>query len=1245
VKSGHRGQAINRLRGIVIGRVPRLPIATSRTRQAVRAAAAALVVAGVMVALPADADTGSCGDGSNAIACENSKAGNGWQDWDIRGAGDSEIQGYATDISVNVGGTIGFKIDTAASSYSVDIYRIGYYGGKGARKITSPAVTILRQGNQHQGDHPCVLSQATGLYDCGAWALSATWAVPANAVSGVYVAKLTTNLGDSSHITFVVRNDASRSEIVVKTSDATWQAYNTYGGANFYPGGTGPGSDGRAYKLSYNRPFGTRGDNAGRDFFFSAEYPMVQFLEANGYDVSYTTDVDADRNGQLLKNHKVFMSVGHDEYWSGAERANVEAARDAGVSLAFFSGNEVYWKTRWESSVDGSNTSYRTLVCYKETWANAKIDPSAEWTGTWRDPRLTPPANGSRPENALTGTLYLANHDDLALVVPADQGKYRIWRGTTVAQQTSGSMTLAEHTIGYESDEDVDNGYRPAGLIRMSTTVGTTPQLLQDFGNVVAPGTTTHSITLYRAPSGALVFSAGTIQWAWALADEHDGVEFLTDTRIQQATVNVLADMGAQPTTLLSTLQAVSASIDHQAPTTTITSPAAGTTVRSGQQVRVTGTAADAGGGRVAGVEVSTDGGTTWHPATGTTSWSYTTYATGVNTQTILARATDDSANMATTPASVQLTVKGPYTIFGDRTPATPAVDDSHGVELGVKFQPQSDGYVTGVRFYKGAGNTGTHTGSLWTAGGTRVATGNFANETASGWQTMTFSSPVAVSRGTTYVASYYAPNGHYSADAWQFSYRAFQAPPLSANRSLGSDSNGLFKYGGGFPNESYGDSNYYVDVTYLDSEAGAPAVVSVSPAAGSTNVPTQSKVSVKFSKSMSPSAIQLTVKDGSGAAVAGSVSYDDSTRTASFTPSPALPIAQTFTATASGTDTAGHSTDAPTTWSFTTDQYAQVLSLFGADATPANPSVNDRNGVSLGMRFTPATSGTIIGVRFYQGPGNTGTHTGSLWTTGGALLAKVTFPDGTGSGWQAARFSNPVSVTSGTSYVVSYYAPNGNYAADSNYFANKVTNGPLSAPKGNNGLFVYGADAFPTGSYNSTNYWVDPLFVPSGDAPPPPPTALSLFGEEGSPASANWNDSAAITVGVRFQSDISGTVTGVSFYKGPANTGSHVGALWTSDGQLLASGTFANEASSGWVSMTFATPVHITANTTYVASYFAPNGRYAVDINAFSGGYDNGHLHVPAAGGRYHYGGASAFPDSSANHNFWVDLALEPDS
>ena len=153
--------------------------------------------------------------------------------------------------------------------------------------------------------------------------------------------------------------------------------------------------------------------------------------------------IDTDRSGVAAPTTRSFLSVGHDEYWSGNQRANVEAARDAGVNLAFFRGNNMFWKTRWENGIDGSNTPYRTLVTYKETHANAKIDPTSTWTGTWRDPRFSPPADGGRPENA-------AHRHDLAgqsrATTAIDRARGRrartgFWRNTSMA-------TLAPGTVG-----------------------------------------------------------------------------------------------------------------------------------------------------------------------------------------------------------------------------------------------------------------------------------------------------------------------------------------------------------------------------------------------------------------------------------------------------------------------------------------------------------------------------------------------------------------------------------------------------------------------------------------------------------------------------------------------------------------------------------------------------------------------------------------------------------------------------
>ena len=260
----------------------------------------------------------------NPIHCENQLTGNFDSEWDVVGAGDPSVQGFATEFSVAPGETQRFKIDTSASSYAqIDIYRMGYYNGRGARKVA----TIPGNQVSAQSQDDCLPNGPTGLIDCGNWSVSATWVVPTNAVSGIYFARPQTSNGAASHIFFVVRDDSRAPALLFQTGDTTWQAYNSYGGNSLYVGGPGT-NPGRAYKVSYNRPIITRG-NAPEDWVFNAEYPMVRWLERNGYDVSYMSGADTDRRPAKLTGAlkpKVFLSVGHDEYWSGTQRTNVEAA-------------------------------------------------------------------------------------------------------------------------------------------------------------------------------------------------------------------------------------------------------------------------------------------------------------------------------------------------------------------------------------------------------------------------------------------------------------------------------------------------------------------------------------------------------------------------------------------------------------------------------------------------------------------------------------------------------------------------------------------------------------------------------------------------------------------------------------------------------------------------------------------------------------------------------------------------------
>jgi len=165
------------------------------------------------------------------------------------------------------------------------------------------------------------------------------------------------------------------------------------------------------------------------------------------------------------------LSVGHDEYWSAEQRKNVENARDNGVHLAFLSSNEVFWKIRWEDSKVGPTTAYRTMVVYKDTSEDVKLDPIG-WTGTWRDSRAINP-DGPQPENSLTGQIFTVNawRND-AMVVPYKYHNLRFWRNTEIAQLKPGEEAVTMNGIlGHEWDEDIDNGFRPAGLIHLSETI------------------------------------------------------------------------------------------------------------------------------------------------------------------------------------------------------------------------------------------------------------------------------------------------------------------------------------------------------------------------------------------------------------------------------------------------------------------------------------------------------------------------------------------------------------------------------------------------------------------------------------------------------------------------------------------------------------------------------------------------------------------------------------------------------
>ncbi|MGL2962857.1 DUF4082 domain-containing protein [Flavobacterium sp. RSB2_4_14] len=840
---------------------------------------------------------------SNPISIENALTGNPKSEWDINGSDDPNIQGFATQISVNTGQTIDFKIDVKApaTNYSIKIYRLGYYNGLGARLIAD-------LGNFSGVAQPTPLyDPITGKTDCSNWSVSSSWNT-GTFTSGLYLAKLTrTDTLGSSHIAFVVRNDNGGADMLFKTSDTTWQAYNGYGGNSLYVDNNGVPNFDHATKVSYNRPFNTRGGGGGsgasEDWLFNAEYPMIRWLERNGYNVSYTTDVDMDKDPkqitptatQTTYGHKILLSVGHDEYWSIAERTKFENARDAGVHLAFFSGNEIYWKVRWEDD-------YRSLVCYKEgtlgeNLCGFKCDTSSSiWTGLWRDgsPTTYSGSDGGKPENALSGQISWGDATG-SIVVTDEYKNLRFWRNTSVATSAVGqNVNLPFGTLGYEFDFEQPQfaSFNPKGRITMSNT------------NLSGK---THKLSLYRHSSGALVFGAGTVQWSWGLDDVHDRGNAAPSLAMQQATLNLFTDMGVSPATIQSELSIVS-QIDITAPLSVITAPFSSANVPSNSTVTISGTASDTDG-VVAGIEVSTDNGATWNVATGTTTWTYSWVPTTQGSVTIKSRAFDDNGNIEIPENGINITVVAPLPIVCpcsifpvNSMPQNLVENDNQKIEVGMKFRSAVSGFIKGVRFYKATGDTGTHIGNLWNSNGTLLASVLFAGETASGWQQANFSGPVAITANTTYVISYHSSNNFYTSTVNGLS-SAVTTGNLTALANGTDGPNGLYIYSSdsAFPTLTFNSSNYWVDVVFdTDTEDETPpSIIQVTPNNNASLVSNSTTVSATFSESIDSESLtnRFELRNASNIIVPATISYSNGTNTVTLTPINPLSYTTTYTA------------------------------------------------------------------------------------------------------------------------------------------------------------------------------------------------------------------------------------------------------------------------------------------------------------------------------------------------------------
>ena len=447
------------------------------------------------------------------IGIENNKLGS--TAWQLTNpAVNGEIEGYASATSVNKGSSIDLYVNSSTSTYNIDIYRMGYYGGKGARLLQSLSnISSIAQVK------PCL--NPNGVIECN-WTVSRRIVIPDSTTdatslsfwpSGIYLAKLTTVAAAprDSYIIFAVRDDTRSATYVAQLPVTTYQAYNFWGGKSLYTGclvhdvawrcsdGTGP-----ATSVSFNRPFGPStnpqaqfGVGAG-EFITNVQpvsegypissagfdYNMVRWMEAQGYDVKYITNIDLHEQPTVLANAKAFISTGHDEYYSRTMRDRLVTARDNGLNLAFYSSNQAYWQIRLGSGTYGNNLADRILTCYRNG-GDPITDPMLR-TGRYRDLGF--------PEAAFLGAQYVADPVIGAVTVTNPMHWLFTATGATLTTTLNG-------LLGYEVNA-IEPGVSPPNVVTLAHS---------------SSGGFLSDMTYYIAPSSGQVFGTGTMQWSWGL--------------------------------------------------------------------------------------------------------------------------------------------------------------------------------------------------------------------------------------------------------------------------------------------------------------------------------------------------------------------------------------------------------------------------------------------------------------------------------------------------------------------------------------------------------------------------------------------------------------------------------------------------------------------------------------------------------------------------------------------------------
>lgn len=478
----------------------------------------------------AGGSNGSGGFGDESIAREDDEDDEEQEAAEVEGvlalskiASKHQVEGYASRISIVPGEELDLKVDVdAPHEVRWEAFRIGYYGGAGARRIAMGSAKRLSPQARDADGRSCRVDVESALVECKwtpSFHLTGTDAWP----TGQYLIKLLRDDGYGAYVPLVVKEaKGKRAPLLFQAAVTTWQAYNSWGGAGLYRNDksvTGSPRD-LATKVSFDRPYGVDGSGG----MLQWEQWMIRWLEARGYEVGYTTNIDVERDPTVLMGRQMFMTAGHDEYWTNGMRAAVDWARDSGVSLGFFSANTGYWRIRTEPSTTGEPD--RIISCYK----SATKDPVSSGTGPSDVSTTTTLFRNDpapRAENALMGVMTGGQREGAAYPLVVANAAHWLYEGTGAKNgDVLGSM------VGPEWDYFWPDANAP----KTSEIVGHSLGVAHDGAEIQ------HDMLVYSPTPKSIVFATGTMRWPWALSRPG-----WTDRRLERVTENALRRAGLEP--------------------------------------------------------------------------------------------------------------------------------------------------------------------------------------------------------------------------------------------------------------------------------------------------------------------------------------------------------------------------------------------------------------------------------------------------------------------------------------------------------------------------------------------------------------------------------------------------------------------------------------------------------------------------------------------------------------------------